>query len=209
MKRIRCYIDGFNLYHAIDDLGDNRLKWLDLMKMTAVFTDPAVHKIDGVHYFSAIAEWLPDAAQRHRLYISALQNSGVDIILGQFKNKQRQCNKCKAQWTAHEEKETDVNIALYMVDHAYRDMYDEALLISRDSDLAPALRLLKNQFPNKNIKVISPPALRHSKEMAQIVGQKNLSGIKQIHIERSQFPDTVFDSTGKIICHRPSKYKKP
>jgi hypothetical protein len=28
--RVACYIDGFNLYHAIDDLDKPHLKWLDV-----------------------------------------------------------------------------------------------------------------------------------------------------------------------------------
>ena len=29
-RRVSVYIDGFNLYHAIDALNENHLKWLDL-----------------------------------------------------------------------------------------------------------------------------------------------------------------------------------
>jgi hypothetical protein len=28
--RVACYLDGFNLYHAIDDLQKPHLKWVDL-----------------------------------------------------------------------------------------------------------------------------------------------------------------------------------
>jgi hypothetical protein len=33
MRRVIVYIDGFNLYHAIDDLRKPWLKWLDLQAM--------------------------------------------------------------------------------------------------------------------------------------------------------------------------------
>ena len=29
-KRVACYVDGFNLYHAIDDLRKPHLKWVNL-----------------------------------------------------------------------------------------------------------------------------------------------------------------------------------
>ena len=32
-KRVAVYVDGFNLYHAIDELRDNQLKWLDLWQL--------------------------------------------------------------------------------------------------------------------------------------------------------------------------------
>lgn len=31
--RTACYIDGFNLYHAVDDLGDSSLKWTNLASL--------------------------------------------------------------------------------------------------------------------------------------------------------------------------------
>jgi hypothetical protein len=30
VMRVACYLDGFNLYHAIDDLQKPHLKWVDL-----------------------------------------------------------------------------------------------------------------------------------------------------------------------------------
>jgi len=30
VQRVSVYVDGFNLYHAIDDLKNNTLKWLNL-----------------------------------------------------------------------------------------------------------------------------------------------------------------------------------
>jgi Transposase, Mutator family len=88
-----CYVDGFNVYHAIDDMSRatrgalNHLKWLDLRKLMTVFTDPAVHEIVVVKYFSAYATWKPQQHARHQIYIKALDHSGVQVILGQFKEK--------------------------------------------------------------------------------------------------------------------------
>ena len=33
-KRVAVYVDGFNLYHALDDLAENHLKWLDLWSLS-------------------------------------------------------------------------------------------------------------------------------------------------------------------------------
>lgn len=35
--------------------------------------------------------------------------------MGQFKNKPKECKQCHAKWTSHEEKETDVNLALALL----------------------------------------------------------------------------------------------
>lgn len=110
MIRVACYVDGFNVYHAIDDMSRatrgelNHLKWLDLRKLMTIFTDPAVHNIVSVKYFSAYATWKPQQCARHKVYVAALENTGVDIILGQFKEKQVFCKNCLTFFTGHEEK---------------------------------------------------------------------------------------------------------
>ncbi|MBI3444769.1 MAG: NYN domain-containing protein [Magnetospirillum sp.] len=127
--------------------------------------------------------------------------------MGHFKVKTRQCSRCGSQWEAHEEKETDVNIALWLVNQAYRDTYDEAFLISRDSDLAPAVRMVREYFPNKRVKMIAPPNLRHSKELANAASPGALASIKLIHLERALFPASVLDpNTGTVIAQRPPEY---
>lgn len=46
-------------------------------------------------------------------------------------------------------KETDVNIALAMLDLDYKDKFDHAFLISNDSDLAPAIHMVEAQKKQK------------------------------------------------------------
>ena len=72
MIRVAAFIDGFNLYHAVDDLGKQHHKWLDLRKVILCFLDPSRHALQGVYYFSAHATWLPDAHKRHEAYVTIL-----------------------------------------------------------------------------------------------------------------------------------------
>jgi len=130
--------------------------------------------------------------------------------MGQFKAKDRSCRSCGAKWIAHEEKETDVNIALWLLCEAYEDNFDEAFVISRDSDLTPAVRMVVEGFPNKSIKIISPPNAGHSKEMAQLVGDKKLASIKPIHLERSLLPEKIHSpDSGLVLVERPTVYSPP
>ena len=48
-----------------------------------------------------------------------------------------------------EEKRTDVNIAVFMLDDAYRDMCDQFVIFSSDSDLVPAVNMVRLRFPKK------------------------------------------------------------
>lgn len=208
--RVECFIDGFNLYHAIENLGRSHLKWVDLSKLIAAFTDPARHEIRAIFYFSAFATWRPDAHLRHQQYVEALKAVGVTPVMGRFKEKDVTCKKCRKPYKTHEEKETDVNIALWLLNEAYKDNFDEAFIVSRDSDLTPAIRMVLQEFPNKKVKVISPPNSGHSKEIGQIVGKNKLASIKPIHLERCLFPATVADpDSGLVVARRPKSYDPP
>jgi len=205
MMRVVAFVDGFNLYHAIDDLGKQHYKWLDIRKIVLSFLDPNLHDLVSTYYFSAYATWLPDAHRRHQVFVRALEYSGVTAIMGSFKEKRRQCKTCGSGWIAHEEKESDVNLALAIARGAYRNDYDEAFLVTGDSDLAPAIRMVQADFPTKKFKIITPPGRRHSKELGALADK--LVSIKEVHLQRSLFPEFVTeDVTGKLIATRPAKY---
>jgi len=201
-------VDGFNLYHAIADLGLNHLKWVDLWKLMEHFQDPTHHEIVSVHYFSAYATWLPDAHKRHRAYVAALKAVGVTSVMARFKQKERHCARCKSRWIAHEEKESDVNIALRIISGAYQNRYDRAHIVTGDSDLVPAVKDLKSDFPQKQIRVILPPK-RICHDLAHTAGKKSVNTILPLHLERSLLPQKVFDSNGRLAATRPPEYSLP
>jgi hypothetical protein len=186
------------------------LKWVDLRRLVETFTDPSRHEVRKVFYFSAFATWMPDAHSRHQQYVQALTATGVTPIMGRFKSKDIFCKNCKKPYKTHEEKETDVNIALWLLNEAYKDSFDQAFILSRDSDLTPAIRMVLEEFPNKKIKVISPPNAGHSKEIGQIVGKNMLASIKTVHLERNLLPATVTDQeSGLVVARRPAAYDPP
>lgn len=53
--RVSAYIDGFNLYHAIDATRRHELKWLDLRRLCEVYAPRPDHELIAVNYFSAFA----------------------------------------------------------------------------------------------------------------------------------------------------------
>jgi len=205
--RVTCFIDGFNLYHAIKDMNRPELKWIDLRKLMECFTDPHSHAITAVYYFSAYATWLPGPYGRHKQYVAAIAATGCTPIMGHFKNKHRQCSHCGFLHKGHEEKESDVHIATRMVCGAFDDEYDHAFLLSRDSDLAPPLRLIRGRFPLKKIKIIAPPGRLHSKELGGIATHR--ASIKTEHLERCLLPQTVADASGMTMATRPRDYDPP
>ena len=156
MRSAIVYIDGFNLYHAIDALREPELKWLDLRALAeSILRKDEV--LREVKYFTAFATWRPDSFTKHRAYVSALEARGVHVILGQFKEKPRHCASCKYRWTGHEEKETDVQIAVHMVADAVTGSADRIVLISADTDLSPPIKMIASLRPECEVFVAAPP----------------------------------------------------
>lgn len=203
--RVISFIDGFNIYHAICRLKAPHLKWLDLRKLSELFIGSQSEQLSQVLYFSSFATHVPEMAQvRQKAYIAALQLRGVKSILGQFKHKERFCPHCSTRWFGHEEKETDVNIALGLLDLASQDAYDRALLFSNDSDLAPAVRKVLERFPDKRITIVAPPLSRQCNELIHAASDK--TKIKPHHLERCLLPEIVSDASGLISVKRPIEY---
>ena len=62
MQRLVLLVDGFNLYHALDNLRQPQLKWLDLWCLGQHLSRPKSDQLSAADYFSAFANWLPDKA---------------------------------------------------------------------------------------------------------------------------------------------------
>jgi uncharacterized LabA/DUF88 family protein len=203
MRRVIAYVDGFNLYHAVAELNKPHLKWLDLHKLAESICGRG-ETLVGVHYFTAYATWMPHQVGRHREYVKALQHVGVHCIIGHFKEKPRQCKKCGARWIGHEEKETDVAIAVQLMADAFTDQFDRALIISADSDLAPALRTIRQHHPRRSLDVIAPPgrfsAARDLKPMFQITPGR---------LAKCLLPVSATAADGSVIFTRPEPYAPP
>ena len=75
-------------------------------------------------------------------------------VMGRFKDKPVTCRSCGNHWNSPEEKQTDVNLALWLVREAFRSKYDEAFLVTQDSDLVPAVSLVKEMPRSRRIKLV-------------------------------------------------------
>lgn len=202
MTRVVAYIDGFNLYHAIDDLNRPHLKWLDLWALCTDLLKPG-DVLEAVNYFSAYYTANEKRHRRHERYVHALEAHGVTVHLGQFKRKQVFCKDCRKSSPAWEEKETDVHLAVRMVADAFQDNFDKAILISADSDLLPPVRTVRESLPMKNIFVVAPPK---RKRLARGLGAAY--EIPNGKLSRNLLPQNVKHSSGRTVI-RPERYDPP
>ncbi len=205
LHRTITLIDGFNLYHAIASLRRPELKWVNLRILSGIFVNTSSEQLNGIFYFTAYAEHVAEGTlQAQKAYIKALEIAGVQPVLGYFKKKDRKCPGCKHKWFSHEEKETDVNIASHLIDLAYQNAFDRALLISNDSDLSPAIRLIRKRFPDKRITTVAPPNYYHSNELIQASSDK--ARIRLEHLEQSLFPVIVKNDSSLTSIACPEEY---
>lgn len=207
MKRSIIYIDGFNLYFGA--LKGTRLKWLDLQKYFTLLRPN--DEIQQIRYFTAMVGG--PARERQATYLRALDTLPlVDVILGRFKGKQIECEvsgcdfRGRKIFTKPEEKRTDVNIAVHMLDDAYQDVCDRFVIVSGDSDLVPAINHVKLRFPEKEIIVYVPARseIRGAAVELREAADKNKTLPLQI-FPHSQFPSEIRDASGKGIS-RPKAW---
>jgi uncharacterized LabA/DUF88 family protein len=107
-----------------------------------------------------------------------------------------------ASWITYEEKETDVNIAIALVEDAVQNRYDTAILISGDSDLRPAVAAVKRLRPEKRIVAAFPPS-RHSRVLAQVVDAYLTIGDSKIR--NAQLPPKII-TNGGVTLTRPAHW---
>jgi uncharacterized LabA/DUF88 family protein len=188
MSKVYVLVDGFNLYHAIDtNPGYHPYKWLSLTKLAECFVLSA-DVLAGVEYFTTLATWDPAKVARHRLFIKANEADGVKITYGVFKRKQRKCPECGQLIRTFEEKQTDVNIAIRLIELAVQDQYDKAIIVSGDTDLIPAVKAVQKTFPAKRVGVVIPIG-RASEDLKSQTDFHHRMKLR--HLRSSRFADVI------------------
>jgi uncharacterized LabA/DUF88 family protein len=99
-----------------------------------------------------------------------------------------------------EEKRTDVNIAVYMLDDAYQELAERFIVVSGDSDLVPAVTMLKTRFPDKEVIVYVPARSRvrgAAVELRAVADKDRTLPLEKL--QHCQFPVRVPDGGGGVI----------
>jgi uncharacterized LabA/DUF88 family protein len=200
MSRYCFYIDRFNVYHALRN-NYRKLLWLNYRSIAETAIGPK-DEIVGIYYFSAFVTWKPGAVFNHKEYIKALRSVGVEFVQGKFKKKTLKCHKCHAEYNTHEEKQTDVNIAVKIVADAASNKFDKAVIISADSDLIPAIRTVHQLTPEKEVGVMMPIG-RNSIELRQEADFRRK--MKRQHLEDCQFAQRL--KIGSDIVECPERWR--
>ena len=105
---------------------------------------------------------------------------------------------------AHEEKETDVAIGITMLNDAHKGYFERAYLVPRDSDLMPAIRMIRVEFPTKEIVAVAPPLMGHSNDLLTVCHAKKKINARQVWA--CLLPREVKKADGSLAAIRPAEY---
>ncbi|WP_172977995.1 NYN domain-containing protein [Roseovarius sp. THAF27] len=203
-------MDGFNLYHAIDDLRQQHLKWLDLWRLGELVARGHASSIEEVVFCSAYFPGNHGKKVRHTAYKDALENAGVRCLMGHTTKEPMECkteiNGCGNRWDQPREKETDINLALSLYNGAIDDIYDVAFLITADTDQAATLKMVRRRFADKQLIAVYPPGRQVSKHLRDLTDKQ--IRLKEQHIDECLFPPMVM-AKGKRTIIRPHEYAPP
>lgn len=197
------YIDGFNLYYGA--LKGTPYKWLELEAFARAIT-PQKYALSRVRYFTARVSAVPSNPSIHvrqAAYLDAVTAhcGSLDIHLGHFLRHEVVLESAQIPGKSHrvwknEEKGSDVNLAVHLVHDAFTAGHQAAVLVSNDSDLLEAIRLVKA----RGITVYWFPPLRPGRHPANVLHREigRLGKIYPKTLAQCQLPNPVNTPKGPI-----------
>jgi uncharacterized LabA/DUF88 family protein len=194
--RTAVYVDGLNLYYGA--LRGSPYKWLDLRRFFSLALGGG-HAVIKVKYFTALVRGDQERRERQEIYLSALRAycPAVEICLGHFLSVDRVGRPIppvqgreRIRIRTYEEKGSDVNLAVHLLNDAWAGTFDCAVVASNDSDLAEAIKLARTRGGRVGI---MPPLLNDARSFAAKL-KESADFIRQIRkgaLAASQLPDHI------------------
>ena len=200
--RTYIYVDGFNLYYGA--LKNSPWKWLDLFALFQEMLQPH-HQILNTKYFTARVSGTPGdpgKPRRQHVYLRALQHyrPEVQFHFGHFLSHNVRlplatptARERTAEVVKTEEKASDVNLAVHLLNDCWLNAYDCAVVVTNDSDIAEAMRLVKQH--HRKLIGLATPGERHPSRELQSHADFSLRIRNKTVLRKSQLPDPIPGTT--------------
>ena len=209
--KTNVYVDGYNLYYRA--LRGTPFKWLDLRKLAEVMFPH--DSINQICYFTALLDARPDdptQPQRQQAYLRALATlSELEVYYGTFRSR----TKSRPLVTRivgmpdyvrirdSEEKGSDVNLVTRLLVEGFTGAYEQAVVVSNDSDFASAIRYVREGL-RLRMTVVNPD-YRNESHRDLVSAATYVKRLWRSHLRRSQFPSTLTDVHG--VIKRPTSWE--
>ncbi len=208
-KRTTVYIDGFNLYYGA--LKGTPYKWLNIQTLWDRVLS-SVYQVAAVKYFTAkVADspQNPGIAQRQQTYLDAVAENcpRVEAFKGDYSRKRKRMEHASpppdtVEVWCNKEKGSDVNLAVHMLNDAWKDACDVAVVVSNDADLLTAVELTAAR--GKEV-VLIVPGHNHKKTpkrrpLSELKGAAHHTRmLRDSALGQSQLPNPIQKKGGGII----------
>lgn len=210
--RTIVYVDGFNLYYGACRAAGR--KWLDLGALCRRLL-PKDEIVETAYCTANVRKSARNSRKqdRQRVYHRALETvPDLKIHRGRFLPKEvtgflvdaAPDERPKRTVRTFEEKGTDVNLASLMLSDGFRGRYEQAVLISNDSDLKMPVEILRSQL-DLQVVVINPVLKRRGRKRSKALSPNPLPSngafiqLRAKHVEDCQFPTELRSPTGARI----------
>ena len=196
-RRGALYVDGFNLYHPIHETGQNHLKWACLWRLGEMLCRPEGSKLVKVVFCTAVPNHIPGSFERHLTFNNAQIGRGVEVLRGHHVPADG----------GYSEKQSDINVALSVICDGEDDVYDDAFLLSADSDQVATAKFFNSRFVHKGKRLFAaiPPGKTYPSDYKGLgVPRRNISIMM---MERCVMDEQVKGINGLIT--RPPEYAPP
>jgi uncharacterized LabA/DUF88 family protein len=202
------YIDAFNLYYGC--LKGSPHKWLNLEAFCQLsFPTNQVHRI---RYFTARVKARPADPQqpiRQAIYLRALQTLPcLTIHFGHYLEKKVMMPYATppaggpptVRVVKSEEKGSDVNLATALLVDAFDKDFDQAVVVSNDSDLAYPIDVVQKRFALPVVVLFPCGGTRKpSYHLSNVASASPI--INPAHLASAQFANPLKDAVGQF--HKP------
>lgn len=208
-KKVNFYVDGFNFYYGLKNMVKHKsdwrkFYWIDFVKLFSEFLD-ADEELGVVHYFTARPKNTGKTVRQNMLMNcnKAVNGNLIKFHYGKYQDKEITCRAddgCGKVYMHWEEKQTDVSLAIKIVEDCHNEECNKIVLVSGDSDFLPPLKLVKKIYTDKELMVLFPPT--------KFTSSINNLGITCLSMDKYKprwnraKMDDVVDANGKI-------YRKP
>jgi len=225
--KTKIYVDGYNFYYGL--LNSTQYKWLNLESLLTSIVNQIERDsvVDSLYYFTSgvkanISIHGKDSITSQNAYHGALRSISQNIqiikgyhIIDEKTVPSRALGQSKPDrsvvcdiWHI-EEKQTDVNIGIQIIKDILTEDVEQIVLVSNDTDLAPALEMSRELRPDMKIGVIFPINDRGQKGSRK--PNRELSDnadwtrtkINEIELSDHQLPQTIPKKNGRGICRKP------
>jgi hypothetical protein len=212
--RTRVYIDGFSLYYGFfkgeKGVGREHLKWLNLRLLAEALVPDS--SVDTVMYFTARVGDTPtnrSRASRQDTYIRALRlHAQVEVIEGRFQTAKREGILVKPgdgeqairMVLIRQEKGADVALASRLLHDSFRGRFDQAIVITNDSDYCEPFRIAREELGRRIL--LYSPDITVSKRLAAVSDFARPLDIRLL--ESCQLPDSILLENGHVLTRPPA-----